>query len=227
MLKPAYIDPDTSYRYYDYDQIYLVELIQICIQLDIQLSELKKYMTGDIIDYSALLSFGEKIAKQKLSAVERSLRFIVSVQERIEQADEHSQGEIYIRQIHEKYFLVKPVSGFDDDVFGELLKSNHTPYNPVGELLEYGLFAEITADGIKRYAFTEIAEKPNKLDNIRVIPSGEYYCKVTPKSEIENAKNTFSSVLQNTAAFLVIETAMFTSKYKIDKPFQEVRVIRL
>lgn len=225
LLKPAFIDPDTSYRYYEYDQIYVVELIQICIELDIPLSELKKYITGDIIDYSALLSFGEKIAKQKLATVERSLRFIVGVQERVEQIGEHSQGEIYTRQVQEKYFLIEPLKSFDDDGFGELLKSNHTPYSPAGDLLEYGLFSEVTPTGIRRYAFSEVAEKCSD-DSVIVIPSGEYLCKITTVSKIENANNIFKNSLNNTTSFLAIETAMFASKYKVDKPLYEVRVIQ-
>lgn len=225
LLKPAYIDPDTSYRYYEYDQIYVVKLIQICIELDIQLSELNKYITNDVIDYSALLSFGENIAKQKLETVERSLQFIVSVQKKIEQIGEHWQGEIYTRQIREKYFLLEPLKTFNDEGFGELVKSNNTPYSSAGELLEYGLFAEITPNRIKRYAFSEVSEKSN-ADDIRVIPSGEYFCKITENTEIENAKNIFRNVLQDTSTFLVIEIAMFASKYKVNKPLQEIRVIQ-
>jgi DNA-binding transcriptional MerR regulator len=37
ILKPAYTDPDSGYRYYSYEQLYFVQKIINCVNLDIPL----------------------------------------------------------------------------------------------------------------------------------------------------------------------------------------------
>ena len=36
LLKPVYVDPNSNYRYYNFEQTRMVELIQICINLSIK-----------------------------------------------------------------------------------------------------------------------------------------------------------------------------------------------
>lgn len=73
ILLPAYIDPGTNYRYYAFNQIYLVDVILICIEMDIKLKRLTDFIEDGIIDYDRLLAFGEKIAEEKLIAVTKGL----------------------------------------------------------------------------------------------------------------------------------------------------------
>lgn len=40
LVKPAYIDPMNNYRYYTYDQFWLLDIIQMCRGLDIPLKEI-------------------------------------------------------------------------------------------------------------------------------------------------------------------------------------------
>jgi len=44
ILKPAYIDPDSDYRYYSYNQINLIGIIMYCVDLDIPLKKLCTYI---------------------------------------------------------------------------------------------------------------------------------------------------------------------------------------
>jgi DNA-binding transcriptional MerR regulator len=47
LLSPAYVDPDTRYRYYDYGQIRRGNLIRLCRQLQLPLGEIRELLLAD------------------------------------------------------------------------------------------------------------------------------------------------------------------------------------
>ena len=67
LLKPIYVDPNSNYRYYNFEQTRMVELIQICINLSIPLKEVKDLVFKDNnkIDYIQLIEYGKKITEEK------------------------------------------------------------------------------------------------------------------------------------------------------------------
>ena len=68
LLKPVYVDPNSNYRYYNFEQTRMVELIQICINLSIPLKEVKDLVFKDNnkIDYIQLIEYGKKITEEKI-----------------------------------------------------------------------------------------------------------------------------------------------------------------
>jgi len=68
IIKPVYINPDSGYRYYSPNQIYFIQLISNCVNLDIPLKELDGVLNSD--DINELREFIEKnkdIAEKKQS----------------------------------------------------------------------------------------------------------------------------------------------------------------
>ena len=60
ILVPAYINPETGYRYYTVDQLLIVDLITICVETGISLKNLQKYITDQqTINIQHLLVEGE------------------------------------------------------------------------------------------------------------------------------------------------------------------------
>jgi len=163
ILKPAFIDEYSGYRYYSFNQIYLIDLIMFCIELDIPLKKLTEYIDKNgTLDYSALLAYGKGIAEKKLSTIQKGLKFIENTQQKISLAEKYHQGhDIYSREIQEKYFYVvpyeKPIE--DADIF-ELAK----PFMDLDDSedgfydFEYGFMCEYSPLGIQRYAFMEMSE---------------------------------------------------------------------
>ena len=50
-FEPAFIDPDTGYRYYSINQIYSLNLVRLCIEEGMDSKELKKYYSeGNVLD---------------------------------------------------------------------------------------------------------------------------------------------------------------------------------
>ena len=46
VLRPAFINKKTNYRYYTEDQLYLLDAISLCIELGIPLRDFEKYGDG-------------------------------------------------------------------------------------------------------------------------------------------------------------------------------------
>lgn len=67
ILKPAYTDRDSGYRYYTFSQLYIVEAIKVCLELDIPLKDFTKFSeeTSGRIYYTKLLEHGRQVAKRK------------------------------------------------------------------------------------------------------------------------------------------------------------------
>ena len=66
ILKPAYTDPDTHYRYYDAEQLYMLDTILLCVNLGIPLKQLSTY-TDENGNYQnqALFKEGQRRARGK------------------------------------------------------------------------------------------------------------------------------------------------------------------
>ena len=57
VLPPAYVNPDTGYRYYALSQIHVVDAIQLCLELDIPLKQFPGFLDAQHkqIHYAKLL----------------------------------------------------------------------------------------------------------------------------------------------------------------------------
>ena len=234
LLEPAFIDPDSGYRYYSFDQVYLVDMIKICIEFDIPLKMLEQYLDADgVIDAAALVAYGKQIAEEKMKALQRGLSFIHALEKNIALAEKYPQdGQIYTRDIPEKIFCVMPlekpfeeadpfeVAGMFQD-FGFEYRIEET------ELLwAFGFLCEYSPHGVERYIFMEL-QKHTGHENIKVIPAGTYFCKKNDMSTIEQAPDIFKKQLKGKKSFLAIETELFTGKHKISSPMNELRALIL
>ncbi|MCL2382174.1 MAG: MerR family transcriptional regulator [Treponema sp.] len=230
ILEPTFVDPYSGYRYYSFDQIYLINIILFCIELDIPLKELTKYIDKDqTIDLSALLAYGKGIAEEKLNVLRRGMRYIGEVEGKIALAEKHQQGRIYSREIPEKIFYVIPREhSFEKDTdmyetlkpFGEFEYSEDDYYG----LLEYGYMCEHSPSGIRRYYYMELTRPAAKV-NVKRIPAGTYFCRQSGESQIEHSPEIFKEYLAGSDSFLTIETETIAGTYKVNKPINELRVI--
>jgi len=230
ILKPAFVDPYSGYRYYSFNQTYLVNIIMFCIELDIPLKELVKFSnTDDILDFRKLLYHGKDNVEKKLKLLNNGLNLINELEQKINLAESFQIGQIYSREIPEKTFFIKPCekSPKNIDKF-EIFKSlsDISFYEDSNELFEYGFLCNYSNKNIQYYFFIELTKHiPNK--NIMKIPAGNYICIKNENSQIEQAQEIFNKYIKKEISFLAIETEVFTGKLKIDKPINELRIIIL
>ena len=232
LLEPAFIDPDSGYRYYSFDQVYLIDIIQFCIELDIPLKVLRQYVdTKGVIDVAALVAYGKQIAAEKLNTLKVGLDFIHNLEQNIALASQYQRdGQIYARDMPEQVFCVMPLEpSFAEADQLEVAKAFLGLGNSVGEdklWWEMGLLCEYSPRGVSRYVFMELRACTDQVD-VKVIPAGTYFCRQDDRSTIEDAPDIFREELRGKDSFLAIETEIFTGKHKISKPVNELRVIGL
>lgn len=94
VFKPAYVDPDTGYRYYSPNQLMDLDVILSCIELGVPLKSLLEYLNEDnSIDMKALLETGQSIANQRIREAQNSLARIetyldeVNIQETLRESE--------------------------------------------------------------------------------------------------------------------------------------------
>lgn len=73
ILKPAFVNTETNYRYYTEDQLYLLDAITVCIKLGIPLKDLNRYVENDSINLQKLLYDGKILAEQKILDIHKCL----------------------------------------------------------------------------------------------------------------------------------------------------------
>ena len=67
VLRPAYVNPETGYRYYTMRQMGELDVIVSCVQLGVPLRELSGYVSDQgVMDVSALLDRARDLAAKKL-----------------------------------------------------------------------------------------------------------------------------------------------------------------
>ncbi|MCL2367806.1 MAG: MerR family transcriptional regulator [Oscillospiraceae bacterium] len=231
LLTPAYIDPETGYRYYAFEQSYHIEMIRFCIELDIPLKELPSFVgAGDTLDYRAFLSHGRQIAKQKIKALRNGLKLIGTIEAQMDLMDAYELGQLYTREIPEKCFDCKPCKPplNEIDPFELVMSFFDGSYSndDQKDTLEYGFLREHTPAGSAYYAFIEVPKRLASKHTKR-IPAATYFCRQGENPQIENTQEIFKENLLGKGSYLAIETEIFTSKYKIGKPLHELRVIVL
>lgn len=232
LLQPTYIAPDSGYRYYSYDQKCLIEVIQICIELDIPLKKLTEFMgDGETVNFYDILLHGKEIAEKKLATINKGMKFIDELMKNVDAADIASK--FYEREMPEKYFCVLPFNGAIKDVnpfeiAKTVLKLNYdtTDYAEMFHfgLVDIGVMSVHTPNKVRPFMYTELPKHITEAD-VKVIPPGVYICTQSEEKQIEKAPVVFKDYIKSSDSFIAIETDIFTKKYKTNKPVHELRVM--
>ena len=227
VLKPAYVSPESGYRYYTLDQMHLVDMIMFCIELDIPLAEMKKFVEPDgTMDFRSFFGKGRDIAEKKLKALKKGLNLISHIERQMDLAEQHTIGQMYSRNIPEKTFYVKPCGKSLKDIdLMEIVNSfKDIPFSEddYSEIEEYGFYCEHSPEGAIYYCFAEVP-KDLSIKSTKIIPGGVYHCMQVEDSKIEQAAEVFNG--QIGGSFLAIEIEILTGRSNVNKPIRELRVM--
>ncbi|MCL2852878.1 MAG: MerR family DNA-binding transcriptional regulator [Defluviitaleaceae bacterium] len=235
ILKPAYVDPNSGYRYYSFKQAYLVGLITFYIELDIPLRELPEFLNGqDSVNLDAFLAHGKKAAQKKIKTLEKGLKLINFFEKKMASQEKYTLEQLYTQELPEKYFYVIPYDQtFDNADQYEIVKlfRNIPFYEAYEEAYateqpEYGFLYECSPSGIRRYNFAEVPQN-GVWPDYKTIPAGKYHCRQSEDLQIEQSREIFKDYLNGRDSFIAIETDAFHSKLNISNPVGELRVIAL
>lgn len=110
ILRPAYVNPDTGYRYYALRQMNELDVIVSCVQLGVPLKELADYVSErGVMDISSLLERAHALAKEKLRATQAILMELDGYRSEIAVQDAlRTSAAPYERALGERTFLAMP-----------------------------------------------------------------------------------------------------------------------
>lgn len=246
ILKPAFVNTETNYRYYTEDQLYLLDAITVCIKLGIPLKDLNNYVENDSINLQKLLYDGKILAEQKILEIHNCLG---TLQETLQNMSSSVTGMakiptsksgillpdgFYHNAIDERHLLTVPLDEMDTPkyygqhilkLFVTAQQHSITASYPSGVLHEY-------KDGnYSRRMFLTLAQVPDQNvsddsgtsdDSFRTLPKGDFACRriSTHMSDFSSIKEEMKEVLKD-ESFCIIETDTLSEQNKKDGyPFE-------
>lgn len=239
ILKPAFVNTETNYRYYTEEQLYLLDAITVCIKLGIPLKDLNNYVENDSINLQKLLYDGKILAEQKileihhcLGTLQQTLQKIGSSVTGMAKIPKSKTGILlpdgfYHSIIKKRHLLTVPLDEIDTPkyygqhilkLFVTAQQYNLTASYPSGVLHEY-------QEGVyTRHMFLTLTDSPGDaaIDACRILQEGNYACRKisTHMSDLGAVKSEMKEVLKS-ENFCIIETDTLSDKNKKDGyPFE-------
>lgn len=229
VLKPAYVDPDSNYRYYTYQQLGILDAIRACIELDIPLKEFENFTedNGNIIRYSKLFEQGKKMAKEKIRSIRAGIKNIELFQREVERGLEvQNHTEPIIADVQEKQYYVLPFAGEVEEstyyiaflsLMHDATQSGYKLGYQMGKLYIY------KRNTTEQYNFLEVITPPNTKDKkLITIPAGHCVSKCISASRIQYAADEFPALFALDYDKIVVETELLTENYVVGKPIFEL-----
>ena len=243
IIKPAYINPDSGYRYYSPDQIYFIQLIINCVNLDIPLKELANaFNANNMNEFRDFFEKNKKVAERKVKLINASISGYKAVLERMELANLYTPGKIYSREYPEKIYFLKPHNQPQKGesrikLFLEMAQELHgknfnriTIEDNLDEILglpDIGIIAQHSLAGIGYFVFGEVTRQM-VTEKCITLPAAAYFFRQDKNSQLENASEIFKQHLVGVDKFMIIETEEpFLSKTKVNRPMYELRLVIL
>lgn len=195
LLKPAYIDEKTKYRYYSAEQLPTLDTIILCIDLGIPLKNLTHYLDEQgVLQFQKLLVEGKKLAQQRIDKIQRNINSVEFFLQNMEQnsvpRDKNTVYERTIRRRHiimTKIFAELPARKQIEMEVAKLYKMAQEgellPILPANQLLIYK-----SPEETECCFFLEVATKEKTNSNISVIPEGRYPCITVDRKDSQSTK---------------------------------------
>ena len=220
ILVPAYTNPETGYRYYSVEQLLIVDLILICILLDIPLKNFKKYITSQgSIDIQQLLLDGQQIVNYRIQKLEKTSQFLSNISNHVMHTNsiKNLTGS-FEEDFPDRYFLTVDYDGDLSDyravnvIYTQLFQQAMELQIP--DNFNQGFFAIRQNEKIQKKIFLEIPKPHVGTANLYFLPGGKFTCKILPFEE-------FANINAQTKFFIVQE--LFDLKISPHKRLVEIQ----
>lgn len=230
ILKPAYVDPDTGYRYYISPQISVVDAIQLCVELDIPLKNFQMFLSENRqqIQYSKLIAYGTRLANIKMREIERRLKELEEMSAEIERAEEcRCLRAPKQYEMPEKRCWAVPCAHrkLDGAFYAEVNQLYLTIKNAgLTPGYEFGLLCAWEGQIQKYFLYIDLMQPQAPAGgSIVTIPGGQYLCCPVKCETIDQAPELFSPLFHMDYPKTVIQTELFTGNYDYMEPVMELR----
>lgn len=228
VLVPAYVDSESRYRYYRPEQLFTLDIILLCISLDVPLKNLPKYTNSNSILGKKLLEDGRTLAKQKIKDIQLELQKIEYILNRQTENEKYAKKEsIYQREFESRYFILERYFGKLNDstqinnlaatLFSYADKRQMTPILSTGILLKYD------KEEIKQFIFYEVLT-PVTDDKLICLPTASFQCIHFKLEEETNCLELIEHYFGHLHFQTVILTDFVQNEYVYDNKDREIQV---
>lgn len=203
ILKPAHINENTNYRYYAHRQLFLLDFISICVDMDIPLKEFKGHFDENgSLNLETILDKGIEIAKLKQKKVQHQLNLMESMAIHLEETENIIKStNVYSKTLKKRHFIYIdfPFSSFRlgdyEKLRSELIQKQQILFSTSTSVEEGILFRKVCKNEIKGYLFLEVGKS---VKNVTIsVPSGVFSSFVTNRftenfQEIKDSTTSFT-----------------------------------
>ncbi len=184
ILKPIYIDNESSYRYYSRDQVPFADIIYLSIETEIPLKTVQeRYIENNEVDLEGFLQYSKKEVDKKIYKLNQGLNNINKFIELNNAKKAYLKNNYYQGKLPLLYLVLIPYKtdlnelryqNFIEDVF-EKFADIFSFYSKKGIYIGglYGLLKKKTKDKIGQYIFFETSvedyEKLKNDKNVRLL----------------------------------------------------------
>lgn len=234
ILHPEKIDPRTGYRYYNYEQIRVVDGIRFCLDAGLSLKEVRDILSSETVDESTLFARARASLETKIDRLQYHLEHIRMLQENnrrgavLLQAD----GSVCFDFPQKNYLIVplSPDSAKDGEAAAELsllyqaAKLNDSHFFNYGRMNHYH-----NGRLLDEWVFSE-EENPSEkeIPGIRKlgIPESVRCILSVPARALNAAEHLFPDQFARPGHLLIFESRSIAGSYNVHAPRFELNCCR-
>ncbi len=240
ILRPAFVNTETNYRYYTEEQLYLLDAITLCIKLGIPLKDLSRYVEHDSINLQKLLYDGKILAEEKIMEIHQCLE---ALQETLQQLSSSASGMakiptsksglllpdgFYQNSLDARTILTVPLEEIDTPkYYGQHILKLFVTAQQIGVNASYpsGVLHEYEDGKLIRYMFLTVSAdtagdasvqeglSPQSKELLRTLPAGDYICRKISVHMSGSVQEEMKEVLKGDS-FCIIETDTTSAQNK-------------
>lgn len=232
ILQPEYVDPDTGYRYYTFQQKAVVEAIQFCVDIGVPLKEFGAYANEEnaSIFYNDLVRQGTTTMENRIRQMQERLERLKAMQAEINRAETCFQKGVpdFYDLPARNCWLCPYVGKLLSEKAKEVSKKVILEISHHGLRLgnTYGLLLMRQGNEWTQFLFVDVQNTGSeKYPQILSIPAGKYLCKTVGQSGIEQAWDWSRPFLEENQIRLILETELFVGNYNFLDPVLEQRCL--
>ena len=235
ILKPAFVNTETNYRYYTDEQLYLLDAITLCVKLGIPLKDLNKYVDHDSINLQKLLYDGKILAEKQIMDIHKCLE---ALKDTLQQLSSSVNGMakipasksgillpdgFYQNTYGSRSVLTVPLEDIDTPkYYGQYILKLFVTAQQLELNASYpsGILHEYVKGNHSKYMFLTITPEnednaPISPDNksVRLLPEGTYICRRIANHMSGSVAEEMKEVLRSDS-FCIIETDTSSAENK-------------
>ena len=242
ILKPAFVNEQTNYRYYTQEQLYLLDAITLCIKLGIPLKDLNGYVENGSINLQKLLYDGKIRAEEKIMEIHNCLE---ALQDTLQQLSGSFNGMakipesksgimlpdgFYQNTLDTRVVLTVPLEDMDTPkYYGQyILKLFVTAQQmKIGVAYPSGIIHEYNNGKLTRHMFLTInadSVESNSVkkakDAVRTLPAGDYIYRKISNHMSSSVQEEMKEVLHGDSYYIIETDATSEQNKKDGYPFE-------